>query len=169
MIFFNFENNLKKKKKQYIIISIMIEILNQKFPEEISMNILKFMRHETADIIKKELETFCFKLIEDEIKQGKFSRDERYDDFPYLFPSRFFFNDNHIKRCDRCHKFKIDFERYQYFSHDEYDIGDSVIRKCKRCLFFVDLKLKFKSWERHNKQLQKSGEKLTHIKYIKYY
>ena len=34
----------------------MIEILNQKFPEEITMNILKFMRHETADIINDEIE-----------------------------------------------------------------------------------------------------------------
>jgi hypothetical protein len=30
----------------------MIEILNEKFPEEISFNILKFMSHPTADIIK---------------------------------------------------------------------------------------------------------------------
>ena len=33
----------------------MLETLNETFPEEISMNILKFMTNETAVIIKKEI------------------------------------------------------------------------------------------------------------------
>jgi sialic acid synthase SpsE len=40
----------------------MIEILNEKFPEEISFNILKFMSHPTADIIKPEIDKVLFNI-----------------------------------------------------------------------------------------------------------
>jgi hypothetical protein len=63
-----------------------MEILNEmKLPQEISWNILKFMSHPTAEIIKPVFKTYII-----------------YDE-----DGVYFYNNLDNNNCERCHKFRI--------------------------------------------------------------
>ena len=120
----------------------MIEILNETFPEEISLNILKFMTHPTADIIKPEIA---------KIQNDDYEKDEQ----PlHMFVYQLYCSWDSYKRCDGCHKFLIHPEKY-----NDYNYNESPTRYCLKCWFVADLKNKFKRWNRNNQWRIKNGEK----------